>query len=87
MNILKLAGDAGMLIVLDGRIGCIEYQNVHGTQDAFQRFVQALESELANADESGGPRYLDNLPRSLRQLEEMAPELLRRPSPRAGTSI
>ena len=42
MNILKLAGDAGMLIVLDGRIGRTEYRSVHGTLDAFQRFVQAL---------------------------------------------
>jgi hypothetical protein len=62
MNILKLAGDAGMLIVLDGRIGCTEYRSVHGTLDAFQRFVQALESALANADESGGTRCRDNLP-------------------------
>jgi hypothetical protein len=61
MNILKLAGDAGMLIVLDGRIGCTEYQSVHGTLDAFQRFVQALESALANADESGGPQCRDDL--------------------------
>ena len=55
MNILKLAGDAGMLVVLDGRIGCTEYRSVHGTLDAFQRFVQALESALANADASDGP--------------------------------
>jgi hypothetical protein len=55
MNILKLAGDAGMLVVLDGRIGCTEYRSVHGTLDAFQRFVQALESALTNADESDGP--------------------------------
>jgi len=55
MNILKLAGDAGMLVVLDGRIGCTEYRSVHGTLDAFQRFVRALESALANADESDGP--------------------------------
>ena len=56
MNILKLAGDAGMLVVLDGRIGCTEYRSVHGTLDAFQRFVQALESALANANASDGPQ-------------------------------
>lgn len=55
MNILKLAGDAGMLVVLDGRIGCTEYRSIHGTLDAFQRFVQALESALASADASDGP--------------------------------
>jgi hypothetical protein len=54
MNILKLAGDAGMLVVLDGRIGCTEYRSVHGTLDAFQRFVQALESALTNANKSDG---------------------------------
>jgi hypothetical protein len=62
MNALKLAEDAGMLIVLNGRIGCTEYRSVHGTLDAFQRFVQALESTLSNADESGEPRCRDNLP-------------------------
>jgi hypothetical protein len=62
MNILKLAGDAGMLIVLDGKIGRTEYRSIHGTLDAFQRFVRALESALANSDESGGPRCRANLP-------------------------
>jgi hypothetical protein len=56
MNILKLAADAGMLVVLDGKIGRTEYRSVHGTLDAFQRFVHALESALANADGSDGPR-------------------------------
>ncbi|MFM0175641.1 hypothetical protein PQR33_40750 [Paraburkholderia sediminicola] len=61
MNILKLAGDAGMLVVLDARIGRTEYRSVHGTLDAFQRFVQALESELTNADKSDGPECLRDL--------------------------
>ncbi|RQR25123.1 hypothetical protein DIE23_32640 [Burkholderia sp. Bp9143] len=61
MNILKLAADAGMLVVLDGRIGRTEYQSVHGTLDAFQRFVQALESAMANADESDAPRCQSDL--------------------------
>jgi len=54
MNILELAADAGMLIVLDGRIGRTEYRSVHGTLDAFQHFVHALESALANNEESDG---------------------------------
>ncbi|NPT57170.1 hypothetical protein [Paraburkholderia elongata] len=54
MNILELAADAGMLVVLDGRIGRTEYRSVHGTLDAFQRFVHALESALANNEESDG---------------------------------
>lgn len=61
MNILELAGDAGMLVVLDGRIGCTEYRSVHGTFDAFQRFVKALESALTNVEESDGPQRQPNL--------------------------
>lgn len=57
MNILELAEDAGMLVVLDGRIGRTEYhRSVHGTLDAFQRFVHALESALANGEESDWSR-------------------------------
>ena len=54
MNVLELAADAGMLVVLDGRIGRTEYRSVHGTMDAFQRFVHALESALPNIEESDG---------------------------------
>ncbi|ANB74953.1 hypothetical protein AYM40_21165 [Paraburkholderia phytofirmans OLGA172] len=61
MNILKLAGDAGMLVVLDGRIGCTEYRSVHGTLDAFHRFVQALESALTNVEESDGSQCQSNV--------------------------
>ena len=56
MNILELAGDAGMLVVLDGKIGRTEYRSVHGTLDSFQRFVHALELALANDEESDGSR-------------------------------
>jgi hypothetical protein len=50
MNILELAREAGMLVVLDGRIGGAEYRSVHGNLDAFQRFANALESALAKRD-------------------------------------
>ncbi|TDN59174.1 hypothetical protein [Paraburkholderia sp. BL10I2N1] len=56
MNILELAGDSGMLVVLDGRIGRTEYRSVHGSLDAFQRFVHALKSALANDEESDWSR-------------------------------
>ncbi|WP_341317568.1 hypothetical protein WN982_40610 [Paraburkholderia sp. IMGN_8] len=46
MDILKLAKDAGMLVVLDGRIGKEEYRSVHGSEQAFRRFADAL-CELA----------------------------------------
>ena len=61
MNILELAADAGMLVVLDGRIGGTEYRSVHGTMDAFQRFVHALESALANGGKSDGSRRRSGL--------------------------
>ncbi|QCP50335.1 hypothetical protein FAZ95_14825 [Trinickia violacea] len=61
MNIIELARDAGMLVVLDGRIGGTEYRSVHGTLDAFQRFVRALESALVNGGESDGPRRRSSL--------------------------
>lgn len=87
MNILELAADAGMLVLLDGRIGRTEYRSVHGTLDAFQRFVQALESALVNADDSGGSGCRTTYPRRLRQFDEMAPDLLPSPQSQAGTSI
>jgi hypothetical protein len=46
MDILKLAKDAGMLVVLDGRIGKEEYRSVRGSEQAFRRFADAL-CELA----------------------------------------
>jgi hypothetical protein len=51
-----------MLIVLGGRIACTGYLSVHGTLDAFQRFVQVLKSPLTNGDESGAPQCRANLP-------------------------
>lgn len=56
MNIQELAADAGMLVVLDGRIGRTEYRSVHGTLDAFERFVRALESALVNNEAFDGPQ-------------------------------
>jgi hypothetical protein len=35
MDILKLAKDAAMLVVLDGRIGRDEYRSVQGSEQAF----------------------------------------------------
>ncbi|SOE51514.1 hypothetical protein SAMN05446635_0383 [Burkholderia sp. OK233] len=56
MNIFELARDAGMLVVLDGRIGRTEYRSVHGTVVAFQRFVRALEAALATGEEGVLPQ-------------------------------
>jgi len=40
--VLNLARDAGLLVVLDGRIGCTEYRSIHGPLDD-RRFVHASE--------------------------------------------
>jgi hypothetical protein len=48
MDILKLAKDSGMLIVLDGRIGREEYMSVYGSIQALQRFADALRASVAN---------------------------------------
>ena len=61
MDIFELARDAGMLVVLDGRIGRTEYRSVQGTLDAFQRFVHALETALATEQGGAAPRRQSGL--------------------------
>ena len=62
MNIIELGRDAGLLVVLDGRIGSTEYRGVHGTLDAFQRFVHALVSALAKVEARAEAPHRDGLP-------------------------
>lgn len=42
MDILRIAKEAGMQVILDARIGREEYKSVIGTVEALQRFVDAL---------------------------------------------
>jgi hypothetical protein len=42
MEILKLARESGMLVILDGRIGREEYCSVVGSVQALQQFAEAL---------------------------------------------
>ncbi|HVE07581.1 MAG TPA: hypothetical protein VNE00_10045 [Paraburkholderia sp.] len=42
MDILKMAKEAGMQVVLDARIGNAEYHSVHGSVSALARFARAL---------------------------------------------
>jgi hypothetical protein len=42
MDILKMAKDAGLQVVLDARIGNAEYHSVHGSVSALVRFARAL---------------------------------------------
>lgn len=56
MDIERIASDAGMQVVLDGRIGREEYKSVYGSLQALQRFADSvqrlIESEacIARAD-------------------------------------
>jgi hypothetical protein len=56
VDIERIASDAGMQVVLDGRIGREEYKSVYGSLQAHQRFADSvkklIESEacIARAD-------------------------------------
>ncbi len=56
MDILKLAKDAGMQVVLDGRIGGEEYRSVYGSVQALQRFADALRASAADETDRPGAR-------------------------------
>ena len=42
MDILKLAQESGMLVVLDARIGNAEYHSVHGSVSSLVNFARAI---------------------------------------------
>jgi hypothetical protein len=42
MNVLELARESGMTVVLDARIGQQEYHSVHSTVAALERFAALL---------------------------------------------
>jgi hypothetical protein len=42
VDVLKVARDAGLTILLDGRIGSVEYQSVSGSAEALEKFAIAL---------------------------------------------
>ncbi|KAA1007782.1 hypothetical protein FVF58_24040 [Paraburkholderia panacisoli] len=47
MDILEMARNSGMLVMLDGRIGREEYHSVSGSLQALQRFADALRESLS----------------------------------------
>ncbi|RDU95906.1 hypothetical protein [Trinickia dinghuensis] len=49
MNIEEIAREAGMQVVLDGRIGRQEYKSVYGTLQALRRFADSI-CELTAGD-------------------------------------
>lgn len=56
MDILKLAQDAGMQVVLEGRIGREEYRSVYGSIQALERFADALRASVADETHRPGAR-------------------------------
>jgi hypothetical protein len=61
MDIVKLAKDAGMQVVLDARIGREEYRSVHGSIQALQRFADALRASVAGETDRPGERNVRQL--------------------------
>jgi hypothetical protein len=49
LDVLKVARDSGMTILLDARIGRVEYQSVSGTEEALQKFAHAVREKAAPA--------------------------------------
>lgn len=46
MDIVKLAKDSGLLVVLDGMIGKTEYRSVQGSLAALERFADAVSQQV-----------------------------------------
>jgi hypothetical protein len=42
MEILRIAEDSGLQVIVDGRVGREEYSSVHGSIAAFERFAKAI---------------------------------------------
>ena len=59
MDIVEIATQSGMLVILDGRIGQQEYRSVHGSLQSLQRFATALltfcEMKDVGVDSDRGP--------------------------------
>lgn len=48
MNIIDMARESGMAIVLDARIGREEYHSVCGSLSALEKFADAVRHDTAN---------------------------------------
>jgi len=51
MDVLKLAREAGLAVLLDGRIGQQDYNSISGTKDSLRTFVEAI--RIAMTRENG----------------------------------
>ncbi|WP_179405169.1 hypothetical protein [Burkholderia guangdongensis] len=46
MDILDIARQSGLTVTLEARIGTQEYNSVHGSVDALERFVELVATSL-----------------------------------------
>ncbi|WP_084688625.1 hypothetical protein [Paraburkholderia oxyphila] len=46
MNLVDIARQCGMTVVLDARIGQVEYHSVHGSLNTLERLVDAITESL-----------------------------------------
>lgn len=56
MDILRIAAESGMQVILDGRIGCEEYRSVVGSVQALHRFADALCKSMVDETETNRVR-------------------------------
>ncbi|AIO34811.1 hypothetical protein DM39_4150 [Burkholderia cenocepacia] len=67
MDILRIAAESGMQVILDGRIGSEEYRSVVGSVQALHRFADALcksivdETETNRVPVKSSATYIDDL--------------------------
>jgi hypothetical protein len=55
MDILKLAQESGMLVVLDARIGNAEYHSVHGSVSSLVNFARAIIEQRVRCEDLVAP--------------------------------
>jgi hypothetical protein len=46
MDVLKIAREAGLAVLLDGKIGQQDYNSISGTKDSLQAFVEAIRNAM-----------------------------------------
>jgi hypothetical protein len=51
VNIIELAKESGMAVLLDGKIGREEYVSVSGSLAALTRFAEAVRTTVAPSEE------------------------------------
>lgn len=52
MDILEIARNSGMQVILNGRIGREEYQSVYGSIQALQQFADAVGASVSGTRET-----------------------------------